>query len=291
LGAPGGTAAETHVSKPATYNLIFNAVGALVGVTVVGYIAWSLFQVEHEEPCRARYPAPTRFSLATSAGAPLSPIELQGRAGLGEWGVLDNTKVVPTEEAPGTALEVKLASVTNESVHSARQANGVDFRWMPLGMKSATAACLDYSVFIPEKFPFNEEGGALPGVFGGPLPPDKPGDANRFAVRLQWTGDGKGILYVAPAGSPFRGINLSGFALEPGHWMRMQQEVVLNTPGEANGIVRLWADGELKAEDKGVDLRKDKADGITGVLVDVGYLRQPGAAASLRFSPFEISWR
>ncbi len=279
------------MSKHATYNLIFNAVGVLIGVTVVGYVAWSLFQVEREEPCRARYPAPTRFALATPAGAPLSPIELQGRAGLGEWGVLDNTKVVPTEEAPGTALEVKLAPVTNEAVHSDRHANGVDFRWMPLGLKSASAACFDYSVFIPEKFPFNEEGGALPGVLGGSPPPDKSGGANRFAVRLQWTGDGKGILYVAPAGAPFRGINLSGFPLAPGHWMRVQQEVVLNTPGEANGIVRLWTDGELQAEDKGVDLRKDMTDGINGVLIDVGYLRQPAAAASLKFSPFEISWR
>lgn len=279
------------MSNRAAYNLIFNAVGVLIGVTVVGYIAWSLFQIEQEEPCRARYPAPTRFSLQTPAGALLSPIELQGRAGLGEWGVLDNAKVVPIVEAPGTALQVKLAPVANEAVHSDRNANGVDFRWAPLGMKSASAACLDYSVFIPEKFPFNDEGGALPGVFGGPPPPAKAGEANRFAARLQWTADGKGILYVAPAGSGFRGINLSGFPLEPGHWMRVQQEVVLNTPGEANGIVRLWTDGALKVEDKGVDLRKDKADLINGVLADIGYLRQPGAAASLRFSPFEISWR
>jgi len=42
------------VSKQATYNLLFNAVGVLIGLTVVGYIAWSLFQVEHEQPCRDR---------------------------------------------------------------------------------------------------------------------------------------------------------------------------------------------------------------------------------------------
>ena len=280
------------MSTQATYNLIFNAVGVLIGVTVVGYIAYTLVQTEHEEPCRSRYPAPTRFSLATGAGVPLSPIELQGRAGLGEWGVLNNTKVVPIEEAPGTALEVKLAPVSSETAHSDRQANGVDFRWVPLGMKSASAACLDYNVWIPAQFPFNDGGGALPGMFGGPPPPAKAGDANRFAVRLQWTGDGKGIIYVAPAGSDSHGINLSGFPLQPGHWMRVQQEVVLNTPGEADGIVRLWADGDLKAEDKGVDLRKDKTDGIQGVLADIGYLRQTAAAAaSLRFSPFEISWR
>ena len=48
--------------------------------------------------------------------------------------------------------------------------------------------------------------------------------------------------------------------------MRVQQEVVLNTPGAADGIVRLWADGDLMAEDTGIELRKNKGDGIIGVL-------------------------
>jgi len=281
------------VSKPATYNLMFNAVGAVVLLTVVGYVAWSLLRFEREEPCGRRYPAPTRFSLTTAAGAPLSPIELQGRAGQGAWGVLDNAKVVSVPEPPGTALEVKLAPVASEIAHSSRNLNGIDFRWLPLGMKSAGAVCLDYSVFIPEKFPFSDEGGVLPGVFGAGAPPAEGGEPSRLGARLQWGGDGKGILYIAPSGASFRGVNLGGFPLVAGRWTRIQQEIVLNAPGEANGIARLWADGELKAEDKGLDLRKDKGEGLRGVAVDVGYLVQPavGAAPSLKFTPFEISWR
>ena len=100
------------------------------------------------------------------------------------------------------------------------------------------------------------------------------------------------MLSVAPAGLDFRAVNLTGFPLEPGRWMHVQQEVVLNTPGAADGIVRLWADGELMAEDTGVELRKNKGDGIIGVLADIGYVRQPPAApGSLQLSPFEISWR
>jgi hypothetical protein len=280
------------VTDRATYNLIFNAVGALIGITVICYVAWSFFQTERKEPCRARYPAPTRFSLATSAGAPLSPIELQGRAGVGEWGVLDNSKVVTVDQAPGTALEVKLAPVPSELAQSERDTNGIDFRWTPLGMKAATAACLDYSVFVPEKFPFNEGGGVLPAVVGGAPPPANSEKPDRFSVRLEWTEEGKGVLSAATAGLDFRAVNLTGFPLEPGHWMRVQQEVVLNTPGAADGIVRLWADGDLMAEDTGIELRKNKDDGIIGVLADIGYVRQPPAApGSLQFSPFEISWR
>jgi hypothetical protein len=281
------------VSKRATYNLMFNAVGALLVLTVIGYVAWSLFQFEREEPCRGRYPAPTRFSLTTAAGAPLSPIELQGRAGQGAWGVLDNAKVVSVPEPPGTALEVKLAPVASEVAHSSRNLNGIDFRWLPLGMKVASAVCFDYSVFIPEKFPFSDEGGVLPGVFGTGAPTAAGSEPTKLGARLQWGGDAKGILYVAPSGAGFRGVNLGGFPLVIGRWTRIQQEIVLNAPGEANGIARLWADGELKAEDKGLDLRKDKGEGLNGVTVDVGYLVQPGAGAapSLKFSPLEISWR
>ncbi|MGZ5889098.1 MAG: polysaccharide lyase, partial [Hyphomicrobium sp.] len=170
--------------------------------------------------------------------------------------------------------------------------NGIDFRWTPLGLKAATAACLDYSVFVPEKFPFNEGGGVLPAVIGGSPPPANSEKPDRFSVRLEWTEDAKGVLSVAPAGLDFRAVNLTGFPLEPGHWMRVQQEVVLNTPGAADGIVRLWADGDLAAEDTGIELRKNKDDGIIGVLADIGYVRQPPAApGSLQFSPFEISWR
>jgi hypothetical protein len=198
----------THVSKPATYHLMFNAVGALVLLSVVGYVAWSLFQFEHEEPCRGRYPAPTRFSLTTPAAAPLSPIELQGRAGQGEWGVLDNAKVVSVPEPPGTAMEVKLAPVASEVAHSSRNLNGIDFRWLPLGMRSASAVCLDYSVFIPEKFPFTDAGGVLPGVIGTGPAPAAGGEPSPLGARLQWGGDGKGILYVKPSGADFRGVNL-----------------------------------------------------------------------------------
>jgi hypothetical protein len=196
--ATGGQRREAREQSTA-YNLIFSAVGVLIGITVVGYVAWSFFQTERKEPCRARYPAPTRFSLTTSAGPPLSPIELQGCAGVGEWGVLDNSKVVIVDQAPETALEVRFAPVPSELAQSERNTNGTDFRWTPLGMKAATAA--------------------------------------------------------------------------PRRWLRVQQEIVLNTPGAADGIVRLWTDGDLKAEDTGIELRKNKGDGIIGVPADIGYVR------------------
>ncbi len=46
-----------------------------------------------EPACSARYPAPMRFALNTSDGKLLSPIELQARVGLNEWGINENAKV------------------------------------------------------------------------------------------------------------------------------------------------------------------------------------------------------
>ena len=37
-------------------------------------------------------------------------------------------------------------------------------------------------------------------------------------------------------------------------WVDLEQEVVLNEPGKANGIVRLWVNDELRVDAKGLNL-------------------------------------
>jgi hypothetical protein len=281
------------MNKAKIFNLIFNGVGALIGLIVVGYVAYSALHTETEPPCSERYPPPTRFALQTSDGALLSPIELQARVGLRDWGVMENATVVPAAEAPtGAALEVKLARIADGEPHPARRANGVDFRWSPHGVAPAQAACLRYSVWLPRGFAFNG-GGILPGIIGA-SPAAAAGQAEeetRFAARLQWRSDGTGELAVAVPGSGYRPIVQRALPLPTGRWIGVEQEVVLNRPGEANGVVRLWVDGELKAEDAGVALRRDESAKITGVLADIGYLREPGKVSALRLSPFELAWR
>lgn len=278
--------------KATTLNLIFNGVGALIGLIVVGYVAYSALHTETEPPCSERYPPPTRFALQTSGGALLSPIELQARVGLREWGVIENATVVSVAEAPtGAALEVKLANVAGGDSDPARRANGVDFRWSPHGVAPAQAACLSYSVWLPDGFAFND-GGILPGIIGAsPAAAGQAEEATRFGVRLQWRADRMGELTIAVPGSHYRPIIQRALPLPTGRWIGVEQEVVLNAPGEANGVVRLWVDGEIKAEDTGVALRTDENARITGVLADIGYLREPAKVGALRLSPFELAWR
>jgi hypothetical protein len=174
---------------------------------------------------------------------PLTPIELQARVGLREWGFVENATIVPAAEAPaGAALQVKLASVAAGETSDGRPRNGIEFRWSLPGVKAANAACLSYSVWLPEGFAFND-GGVLPGIVGG-----KPDQKSDFGSRLQWRPGGVGELTVALSGSLPRRQPGRLYAAQ-GRWTSIEREIVLNTPGTANGASRLWVDGQLKAED------------------------------------------
>jgi hypothetical protein len=276
------------MKSPSAFHLLINGAGVLIGLVVVGYVVYAALRTEEEPPCTSRYPAPMRFGLLANDGKPLSPLELQARAGLREWGVIENATVAADERAPaGAALQVKLAMLTSEGEVEAagRPRNGLDFRWTVTGAKAATAACLSYSVWLPEKFDFNE-GGTLPGIAGGS--PDTP---SAFGARLQWRVGGEAELAVATAGAPFRPVNQPNFLLQRGRWSQVEQEIVLNTPGAEDGLARLWIDGKLKAEDTTVAFRSDAGAGIAGVTADVGYWRAPAKPGELRLSAFELAWQ
>lgn len=280
------------MNKPAIYHLAFNAAGIFTGLIVVGYIAYSLFHTNVEPACTQTYPAPLRFSLTSANGEPLSPIQLQARAGMREWGMSENATVVPEAGVPGgAALQVQLAGSAAEET-GARAANGVSFRWSPPGIGKARSACLSYRVWLPEDFAF-EDGGILPGLFGGVPAAEaaEASDATRFGTRAAWGHDGTAGLEVAQAGiSPFR-VRQRDFALQQGRWIRIEQEIVLNTPGKADGHARLWVDGSSKADAAKLTFRRDETEAIAGVLADVGYLKAPAKPGMLRLSPFDLSWR
>lgn len=280
------------MSRSQTYTLIFNAVGALIGLIVVGYVLYSAFRFETEPSCAQTYPAPHRFSLTSGSGALLTPIELQARAGAREWGITENASVVSDDGlAGGIALEVKLAGSSVEHT-GGRDANGVSFRWSPPRVREAKSACLSYAVWLPEEFDF-ASGGLLPGLYGGLSSVDaaEAGDEARFGTRVGWERDGGADLYVDEADASFRKVLQQGAALPRGRWVRIEQELVLNAAGQANGRARLWVNGRQVADADKLELRRDEKEGIGGVLADIGYLRAPDKSGTLRLAPFDLSWR
>ena len=140
-------------------NLFINLGSALIGVLVLGYVVYAAYHTATEPPCSERYPAPIRFALQTASGKALTPIDLQARAGLRDVGVIDNATVVAVNDGPSPdALEVKLRNLPGGDDASAKARNGIEFRWSPPGLSGATATCLAYSVWLPEKFDFGRRG-------------------------------------------------------------------------------------------------------------------------------------
>jgi hypothetical protein len=186
---------------------------------------------------------------------------------------------------------VRLATVP-DTAGTGRHANGIAFRWSPSGVRAASAACLSYDLWLPNDFDF-ADGGLLPGIFGGSpaAAASEPDASTGFAERLQWQEGGDGALGISRAGEGFKTVRARRFALPKARWTRVEQELVLSTPGAADGVVRLWLDGELKAETTQAQLRQDAGSGLVGVLADIGYLREPVKPGTLRLGPFELSWK
>ena len=272
------------MTRPAALKLLFNAVGILIGLVLVGYILYSGFARETKASCRSSYPSTTRLSMRNAQGKLLSPIELQARAGFNEWGTLNNAEVVP-QGTDGEALKVKLATLTDIAGGEERTTNGIHFNWKFAPLGDATSACLSYAVWLPKDFAF-AAGGVLPGFIGGTA-----SATTRFATRVRWETNGKVVLDAALPGAGFRPTSLARAPLTRGQWTYIDQEVVLNTPGKADGVVRMWVDGEEAGERTKLVLRKEAAARFLGVRVDVGYLRNPAKTGELRISPFQFSWR
>lgn len=280
------------MQNPKQLNLLINIGGALVAALVVGYVLYASFVTEVEQACSGRYPAATRFSLQTSAGKPLTAIELQARVGLRDLGVVDNARVVAVEGGPSSeALEVKLRRLAGTADKDASARNGIEFFWSPPGMAGASAACLTYSVWLPEKFDFGG-GGVLPGVFGGEAtaPVQRTVD-NRLSVRPAWNANGKPSIGASVEGGERQTSFDAKYSVPLGRWTKVEQEVVLNTPGSADGIGRLWIDGSMFSTDQHLPLRKDAKATLNGVLVAVGYRGLPAEPGTILLSPIEIAWR
>jgi hypothetical protein len=280
------------MQRQTALNLIFNAVGIGLGLVLVVYVLNTAFVKEEVPSCAKTYAGAMRFPLTSPDGALLSKIDRQARAGSNEWGTIENTSVV-ADGPRKAALEVRLNPVETRAGSQSGRANGVEFRWNAPGFEKATSACLSYSVWLPEKFSF-ERGGILPGIYGAPADVvGEPAQADRFGTRITWRPDGLAELEAESQGAGFRAPAQQAFPVPVGRWTRLDQEIVLNKDGAANGAARLWVDGELTADLGNLMLRKDDSGRLAGVLADIGYLNepQPGQQSMLRISPFELSWR
>ncbi|GAA5831529.1 hypothetical protein JCM3766R1_001788 [Sporobolomyces carnicolor] len=152
--------------------------------------------------------------------------------------------------------------------------DGEQFFMTPIRVDSKVqTAALQYEVAFDAGFDF-VKGGKLPGLYGSEQGAEGIcSGGNRqpscWSARLMWRAKGEGEVYAyIPTYEGFcrqsdvscndkYGISLSrgSFDFAAGSWTTVTQLVALNTPGIANGLLYLWANGKLALAHTGIAWR------------------------------------
>jgi hypothetical protein len=280
---------------------LFNAGAVLLFLGGGGYVVRDMLFAETVPQCSERYADTMLFALQRPSGEPLTTEDLQSRLAGRDWGLLEHAQIVKVSQGPApVALQIDLPKGAAGKSDSAAPSSGMGFRWTPDVLQPASAACLTYSIWLTQEFDFGP-GGALPGLYGGAK--DEPKGSDRksgFSTRSRWNGDGtaeiRAVTADSPDGMPLL-IDPNWYKLERSAWVTFEEEVVLNTPGSHNGILRVWINGEMRFERKNLMFIPKEGGRFAGVIADVHYSRPDltwapsPKAASVLLSPLELRWR
>ncbi len=95
-------------------------------------------------------------------------------------------------------------------------------------------------------------GGKLPGLVGGSAPTGCSNDTDGFSARSMWRVDGLGVQYMYfpekmnSCGDDFDyALGGQPAHFEPGVWHTLEHHLVMNTPGQPDGRLQAWLDGQL----------------------------------------------
>jgi hypothetical protein len=246
-------------------------------------------------PCSERYTSSTEFPLQRG-DVILTAADLQASLGGRDAGVLENVAIARVENGPApVAMTVSLPKGAISPRASAGPKSGISFPWHPRLVQGKSAACLSYSVMLPADFPFGR-GGTLPSISGADASDPAP---DGFIARIVWRDGGRGGLInrVSSAGETRAApAEREGYPLARGRWVKLEQEVVLNTPRKLDGILRLWVDGKLVVDRADLSFRTKPGVVLSGVAADVFYGFEDGGGAApkdtkLSLTPFEIRWQ
>jgi len=123
---------------------------------------------------------------------------------------------------------------------------GAEFKG-PLPGLPADSACFSYWVRFDSTFAW-VKGGKLPGLcagacFSGGNPSD---GVTGWSMRYMWRsgGAGEGYAYITPPGVGDFGtqLGLGRWTFSVAKWHHLEEELDLNTPGQADGVLKIWFD-------------------------------------------------
>jgi hypothetical protein len=158
---------------------------------------------------------------------------------------------VVVDPVHGNTLQVLYAagSGSNPCVDSKEctSVGGLAFRLPLPGGSAITSAVLSYWLKIEPTFQW-VKGGKLPGLCGNDC--STGGDAvfpDRFSIRYMWRGGPAAEVYSYLTNPPNSGYGLDmGLGKwhwqNDGQWHRVQEELILNSAANKDGIIRVWYD-------------------------------------------------
>ncbi len=266
-------------------------------VMLAGFVSLihSTFARPHFEVCTSRYHRQLTMTL-DRGGKPLTPTDIQATSNGLDEGVIENLSIAAFNSGPAKfAMGVKLAAGTVEQRSGRGIAGGISLPWAPSTLEQPQAACLSYNIFLPADFEFST-GGTLPGFFGTTTN-GQFGAKPTFQTQLLWQSAGAPqfqLKSLSEADDRTVAFKTWETALPRGRWVRVDQELVLNTPKQSDGVARLWLDGKLESEVKAVEIRDVAELSIAGVAGDVYFggtnLGEAPKDAVIWVTPFEVRW-
>jgi hypothetical protein len=166
----------------------------------------------------------------------------------GSFGVARTQRLAAGVAGPVPVLQVAFpaGSASNRAAATDDSTQGGAQVYLDLAAGPVDALHLRYCVRFPVGFDF-VKGGKLPGLFGGWVTSGQhiPDGTNGWSTRYMWRTAGAGEVYAYLPTSVTHGTSLGrgSWRFTPGRWDCLEQAVVLNTPGQANGAVTVWLDG------------------------------------------------
>ncbi|QFR39071.1 hypothetical protein A9Q91_02445 [Candidatus Gracilibacteria bacterium 28_42_T64] len=129
-------------------------------------------------------------------------------------------------------------------------------------------AKLTYKVKFDTDFDF-VKGGKLPGFCGGDCSRGGLDTDNGFSTRFMWRTNGYLEVYAYLAtkkGTYGKSLGRGMITMVPDKYYEISQEIVLNTPGKANGVLIVSVDGEEVYRNTELIFRKNSSLGIDSLL-------------------------
>lgn len=211
------------------------------------------------------------------------------------WGRQNLRLLAPDETILGPVLRVSYPAGSINPGNGGAPLGGAGFQ-LPFRV-AAQAVCLRYRVRFPADFEFGL-GGKLPGLYGGDAPRGcGPGQLARgFSARLMWRSGGAGEVYLYSPDRDVRcgdSIGRGTWTFERDRWVVVDEEVVMNAPGRADGVIRIWVDGRRVLDHGGLRLREGAEIGVDGLLFSTFFGGNDPTWASPRdqsadFAGFEV---